>query len=228
MERLALTRRQAPAGALQPGPTKLDLRRSSDQRSRAHSRGRSLRAQPAHSGRKAVRRRGRREKETLTLDLGGKRGRGEIVVVSSHGVVRAAYPTSPWASRVEVRPDGTMRVVSGTALNIERRTTKPANAAPAVPTRRRSTLVSSNRLAMSDSVREVEVGGGVNDRRIRTRREDRGTVRERTTSSFPDGKAPASAAERRTTMRTSQSAVNGRGSLRAAVFFLCHRPLARQ
>lgn len=123
------------AGALQPGPTKLDLRAI-----RPTNEAERTRAAEVYAPNRRIQE-GKRfavvaagEKETLTLDLGGERGRGEIVVVSSHGVVRAAYPAGPWASRVEVRPDGTMRVVSGTALNIERRATKPANAAPAVPT----------------------------------------------------------------------------------------------
>lgn len=123
------------AGALQPGPAKLDLRaiRPTNDADRA-------RAAEIYAPNRRIQE-GKRfavvaagEKETLTLDLGGERGRGEIVVVSSHGVVRAAYPAGPWASQVEVRPDGTMRVVSGTALNIERRATKPANASPGVPT----------------------------------------------------------------------------------------------
>ena len=56
--------------------------------------------------------------ETLQFNLVGSGGQGELVIVAKSGASRAAYPAGSWSSRVEVRPDGTIRTLSGTQLQV--------------------------------------------------------------------------------------------------------------
>jgi hypothetical protein len=64
--------------------------------------------------------------ETLSLDLAGAGGGGEIIVVGPKGVARAAFPEGEWKSRVELRPDGTIRAISGARVEARFRSAEPA------------------------------------------------------------------------------------------------------
>jgi hypothetical protein len=54
--------------------------------------------------------------ETLTLDLSGTGGGGELVTVTAHGIGRYAYPTGAWRSTVMVDGSGRATFTSGQAL----------------------------------------------------------------------------------------------------------------
>jgi hypothetical protein len=127
IDRFAAT--SSSAGKLDHGPAKLDLRNVRPQSETDRSR-----AAAAYAPQKRIQEGQRytvvagRRGETLQVDLAGRGGAGEILVVGPAGVTRAAYPAGKWASRIELRSDGSLRTRSGTPLTP---TSKPAAGATA-------------------------------------------------------------------------------------------------
>jgi hypothetical protein len=105
------------AGSLEPGPATLDMRLV-----RPATPADQARAEEVYAPAKRLQDREHvavvvaQPGETIWLDLAGGGLPGEMMIVTRSVIVRAPYPVGDWQSRVEIRPDGSFRTVSGSEI----------------------------------------------------------------------------------------------------------------
>lgn len=71
--------------------------------------------------------------ETLTLELAGHGKPGEAIVISKSHITRIAYPDAAWQSKLAIGPDGTVRVISGSPIQITSQPVRKSQAGKPAP-----------------------------------------------------------------------------------------------